>query len=140
MANSNGRHRACESIRAPLIHRRYGVDAVDGLHDYGALIGSACYGTIVGELILIECHNQYSVTVKADIEGAAFVGIDRAAFWNFVDVTNMAPAGAPAQVAAALRAACCQRILEMAPSDRGEADLQALVAFLRGLQVQNAWV
>lgn len=101
------------------------------------MIGSARPGSIVGELCLIEYNNQYSLTVKAGTEGAAFVGVDRATFWNFVDMTRMQPGSAPAQVAAALRAACCQRILAMAPSDRGDADLQALVVFLRGLQVRN---
>lgn len=118
----------------------HGADeTADGDLDCGAVIGSARPGNIVGELCLIESNSQYSLTIKADTEGAAFVGVDRAAFWNFVDMTRMRPGSAPAQVAAALRAACCQRILEMAPSDRGDADLQALVAFLRGLQVRSVF-
>lgn len=52
-----------------------------------------------------------------------------------MDITRTGPGSESAQVAAALRAACCRRILEAAPSDRNESDLQALVIFLQELQV-----
>lgn len=108
---------------------------MEDVNDDGALIGTASCGTIVGELCLLEHYKNYSVSVKADPEGATFVGIDRASFWNFVGVACNGPSSATGHVAAALRAACCERILRMAPSDRSDSDLESLVAFLSGLQV-----
>eukprot|EP00892_Ulva_mutabilis_P012096 jgi/Ulvmu1/9259/UM050_0008.1 len=121
------------------ILQRYGSTHVDDedshdSQDCGAIVSSACEGSIVGELCLVQANNRHSVSVRAASEGAHFVGIDRAAFWNFVDLTRTGPGSASSQVAAALRTACCRRILEAAPSDRNESDLQALVTFLQGLQ------
>jgi hypothetical protein len=91
----------------------------------------------VGEHSLIDTNNMHTYSVRVCAPGASFLCIDRATFWHFADLGRVGAAEIPAQIAAALRVACCQRILEMPPPDRSDSEIRLLVAFLHGLQVHS---
>lgn len=105
------------------------------IDDCGAFIGTKSQGGVLGEHSLISADSVHAYTAKAGETGADLLCIDRATFWHFADLGRTGVSEIPAQVASALRVACCQSILEMAPPDRSESDVQLLVEFLRGLQV-----
>jgi hypothetical protein len=109
--------------------------AADDTTDLGAYITTQSTGAIVGEHSLISASSAHSYSARAGETGAEFLCIDRATFWHFTELGRAGAAEIPAQVAAALRVACCQRVLEMMPSDRLESDVPLLVEFLRGLKV-----
>lgn len=112
-----------------------GVRADGETDDWGAHLSTKSQGGIVGEHSLISVDSVHTYTAMAGESGAEFLCIDRATFWHFADQGRAGASEIPAQVAAALRVACCQRILEMAPSDRSESEIHLLMEFLRGLQV-----
>lgn len=89
----------------------------------------------MGEHTLISGDSIHTYTARAGESGAEFLCVDRATFWHFADLGRTGMSEIPGQVAAALRVACCQRILEAAPSDRSESDIRLLMNFLSGLQV-----
>ena len=104
----------------------------DGPGDH---VGSVTEGEIVGELALVNATSVRNATVLAGEGGVELLAIDRAMFNHFTGFGSSPPGGLRARVAAAMRAACCRRILQTLPQARSEQDIEALMSFLSGLQV-----
>ena len=106
--------------------------------DIGARCSATSPGDVLGELALVDTDATHTATALCGDQGATLLCIDRALFRRFTDLpAGRAPATAHAQAAAALRTAFCRRVLCLPPAERTEADVRALVAFLRGLQARH---
>ena len=101
---------------------------------YGTHVGVVPEGEIVGELALVTVDVPRNATVIAGAGGVELLGIDRALFAHFTCVGFSPVAGRRAHVAAAMRAACCRRILQIPQQLRTDQDVEALQSFLSGLQ------
>lgn len=126
--------------------------------DFGARCGTARPGDVLGELALASPCALRPCTARAAVPESApdvhpdgsheaarsgtlgVLCIERALFRHFDESAGGAAAGHGAvrgQVAAALRAACCRRLLATRPGERSVQDVQALVAFLHPLEVRS---
>lgn len=111
-----------------------GVD-VSRVDNFGVPNGTVSVGDLVGERALVDSQLLWDETAIGGAHGADIICIDRAMFGHFA-LTNGVTCGiANAQIAAALRVACCCRMLKMPAAGRSASDIDTLVSFLHNLEV-----